>query len=1004
MIIQRLLAKGVGSILLCVLFTQISFAQTKTITGKVTDDKGAPVQGATVTAKGTKAGASTGADGTYHLTIPASAKTLVITYIGFTQQEIAIGDQASIDVALVASSQALNEVVVVGYGTSRKKDLTGSVVSVQAKDFNKGLIAAPDQLLTGKVAGMEVSVSSGQPGAATVVKIRGNNSIRSGNDPLYVIDGVPLDGRAPIPNLQSTTAVPPTGVSGLGNLPNSDPLIYINPNDIASIDVLKDASAAAIYGSRGANGVILFTTKKGQAGTTKLEAGVTAGMSGLMKQPDILDAGEYRAALKTYGSGSDSGLSLNPFKEITRHGTTQTYNVALSGGGENGRYRASFLAYDQKGLIKNSELQKYLANFNGQHSFVDKRLTIDFNLTASNFTLQQPPISNDAGSTGNLISAAMNWNPTLYLVAPDGTYNQTNPAGQINPLALLAAYYDQSTVTTILGNISAGFKITPDLEYKILYGVNYGAGSRQNQMLGWIRGPGGNTNNGQAFVAQASLFSQTITHTLSYNKKLSDVFRLNAVVGYEYWTTNYSNQSSYAYGFDYNLTQGQNYPVKYYNNMQDANAANNLNITATDPTVSLQSYFGRVVLNYNDLYILTGTLRSDGSSKFGSNNKYALFPSVAGAWNISNESFMKSSTFFNNLKLRAGYGQTGNQEFPAGAAQNQFEYTGNGTLQTENFANPALKWETVTSIDGGLDFSILNNKLFGYVDYYHKKTTDPLFNGTVASPAPGTGSLIWQNLPGYIVNKGFEVSLGAPILNGKHVRWNLNVNLAHNTNQFVYPAIGTAPLYLTGSVTGQGTSNTFVEAIANKQPVDVFYTYQFQGFDKSGITQLSKLPAYSGDPNPHWIVGISTDVSYDKLTLTLNLHGAYDYKIYSNTLTNVTNLGNITNGKNIAKSALGTAESPADYVASSSRFLYSGNYMKMGNATVSYHFGDLFGNVVKNSNLFFTATNLFELTKYKGFDAEVNTDHNNSGVPSIGIDYIGYPTARSFTLGLNFSL
>jgi iron complex outermembrane receptor protein len=364
---------------------------------------------------------------------------------------------------------------------------------------------------------------------------------------------------------------------------------------------------------------------------------------------------------------------------------------------------------------------------------------------------------------------------------------------------------------------------------------------------------------------------------------------------------------------------------------------------------------------------------------------------------------MKNNTLFTNLKLRAGYGTTGNQEFPAGAAQNQYEYTGYGQLSTLNFANPALKWESVKSFDAGLDFGILGNKLTGYVDYYNKKTDGPLFNGQISAPSPGTGSLVWQNLPGYIRNEGFEISLSSPIVHTDDFQWNLTVNVAHNKNQFIYPAIGTAPLYLTGGITGQGTSNTFVEAISNKQPVDVFYTYKFLGYDQNGITQLSKSPVYAGDPNPHWILGISTDLSYKKLTLTMNMHGSFDYEIYSNTLTNVMNLGNITNGKNIAKSILGGPESAADFVASSTHFLYSGNYLKMGNATLNYHIGEI-ARFVKNANAFVTATNVFEITKYPGFDAEVNTDHNNNGVPSIGIDYIGYPTARMFTLGVNFSL
>jgi TonB-dependent starch-binding outer membrane protein SusC len=1001
MTIQRLLARIAGLTMLCVLITLTSFSQTKIIKGKVTDDKGAPVQGATVTVKGSKSGASTGADGSYSLPVSPTARTIIISSVGFTTQELAIGDQSTIDIALVVSSQGLNEVVVVGYGTTRKKDLTGSVVSVQSKDFNQGLIVAPDQLLTGKVAGMEVSVSSGQPGAATTVKIRGNNSIRSGNDPLYVIDGVPLDGRAPVPVLQSSTAIPPPGLSGLGNLPGVDPLVYINPNDIASIDVLKDASAAAIYGSRGANGVILITSKKGSS-STRVDATVSVGVSGLMRQPDILNVGEYKSALTKYGASTDSGQSLNPFKQITQHGVTQNYNLSLSGGNDNSKYRASFLAFDQNGIVKNSELAKYLANFNGQTKFLDKRLSIDFNLTAANFSLQQPPISNDAGSTGNLISAAMNWNPTLRLVNPDGTYNLGNPSGQINPLALLAAYYDKTTVTTILGSITAAYKILPSLEYRILYGVNYGAGSRNNQMLGWINATGGNApGNGQAFVAQSSLFSQTLTHTLTFNQKLTDKLGLNVIAGYEYWETSFSNQSTYGYGFNYNLSQTGQIPVKYYNNLQDALPNNTVNVSNVDPTSSIQSYFGRAVLNYDDKYLLTATLRDDGSSKFGSNHRYGLFPSVAAGWTISNEDFMKNNTMINNLKLRVGYGVTGNQQFPAGSAQAQFQYTSNGSLQAINIANPDLKWEQVASLDAGLDFSLFGGKLSGYVDYYHKKTENPLFAATATQPGGGQ-AFVWKNLPGNIINKGYEISLSSPIINNETVRWNLGVNVAHNHNEFFYPALGTAPLALTGSISGQGTSNTFAQAIANQQPVDAFYLKKFQGFDQNGVTQLAPTFTYEGNPNPAWIVGITTDVSYKSLTLTLNMHGAYDYLIYSNTLTNVTNLGNITNGKNIAKSALGTTESAGDFVTSSTRFLYSGNYMKMGNATLSYHFANL--GPAKNATFFLTGTNLFEITGYKGFDAEVNIDKNNNGVPSIGIDYIGYPTARTFTLGLNFSL
>jgi len=1016
MTIQRMLAKAACLLLLCVLFTLSAFSQTRTITGKVLDDKGAPLSGATVTAKGTKAGASTSADGTYKITVPPTARTLVISSVGFAQQDIPIGDRTSIDVSLVASTSNLNEVVVIGYGTARRKDLTGSSTTVSAKNFNQVPAATPDQLLQGKVAGLEVTVSSGQPGAATIVKIRGNNSIRANTNPLYVIDGVPLDGRSARPTFSTagfkagTDAKQTTSVSGVGNSPDANPLTYLNGSDIESISILKDASASAIYGSRGANGVILITTRSGTSGPLRIDAAASMSFQGLMKQPTVLNASQYRAALAKYGAKSDSGASYTPFNEIIQHKLSQNYSIGISGGNsENNRYRASFLASSTPGLIRKSGLDKYIANFNGTNKLLDKKLTLSFGITAANVNEQIAPVSNNAGSTGSIISNALQWNPTLLMKHGPLQYT-SNPNGQVNPLSFSDGYNDFANVTTLLGNFSAAYKIIPGLEYKFLYGANYSTGNRKEELMGWVQGTGGTNipdatgKGGNAAVGAAQLFSQTITHTLTYDTKIHEDLNLTALVGYEYYTTSYKTQFNSIYGFDYNNNVTKLIPIHLYDNMQDGNLKNAFTYSSNDPTVDLQSYFGRVMLNYKDKYSLSASFRADGSSKFGSNNRYAYFPAVSAKWNINDEEFLKGSSVVSNLALRVGWGKTGNQEFPAGAAQDRYQYTGNGSLSVINFANPDLKWETVTASNAGIDFGFFQGRLTGSLEVFSKKTTDPLFPATLAQP--GNGGTIYRNLPGYITNKGGELALNGVIIQTKDWYWSVGGTMEYVKNKFTYPQAGTAPLTLTGQLNGKGTSATFVQAIANGQPIDVYFLRQFHGFDQNGFALTDGAASYAGDPNPKYIVGLNTELDYKKFTLTINMHGAYDYLLYNNTLQSVIGLSFIGNGSNISKTLIGTTENTANPVSASTRYLSSGNYMKLGNATIRYKLGDL-GKYIKGANVYFSGSNLFVITKYKGFDPEVSvstTDINSTGIPSRGIDYISYPSVRQFTLGVNFSL
>lgn len=1010
MLVKQLL-RGIGLSILLVFLTQSLFAQEKTITGKITDSKdGAPVPGVSVTAKGTGTGTQTRSDGTYSLSVPNNTTTLVVSSVGYATQEINVSGKTSLDVLLVASTTSLNEIVVVGYGTSRRKDLTGAVSSVQAKDFVKGPVTNPDQLLIGKVSGLQIINSSGQPGAVTIVKIRGTNSIRTGNNPLYVVDGIPLDGRSPRPGLIN---------SGLGTTPDANPLTYINPADIASIDVLKDASAAAIYGSRGANGVILITTKKGTTGPAKIDVGASYGFSGVMRKIKVLDASEYRSALNTYSAPkSDSGASVDPFDEILHKGApTQNYSVAFSGGTENGRYRASFLYSDQQGIIRKSGLKKYVASFNSQNKFLDRKLSLDFNVITANVTEKIAPISNDAGSAGNIISLALIWNPTLALIHNDGLYNQTNASGQTNPLALSDAYNDQTSITTILGSVSAGYKITPDLEYKLLLGLNYGTGVRQQEIQGWIKALG-NPQGGSANLANSQLFSETVTHTLNYIKQITPRLNLNALAGYEYWKTTFQGNGQFGSKYDLNQSQTAITPgYHYYNNIQGGDPGTRVDYSFKDPLVELQSYFARAVLNYNDRYLLTATFRADGSSKFGENNKYAYFPSVAAAWNITNEDFMKNNGIFNSLKLRVGYGQTGNQEFnPVDAALQTQTYNSFNNATVNHYGNPDLKWETVTAIDAGVDFTLWKGRIWGYVDYFNKVTHDPIVDFPISLPS--AGGTVFKNMDGEthptvgytpkatVENKGVEVSLGVAIIEKSDFTWTVNANATFVKNKFVSDELSEIPfLKNTGGLHGQGSSGAYSEAIAHNQPLDAFYLPVFPGFDKTtGVQPPSGPPVFGvGDPNPSCFYGLTTELGYKKWTLSINAHGNLGNMIFNNTAMSVLNISNIIGGRNIASNLIGNGESTANPITPTTRFLEKGDYFKLGNATINYNFGNV-GKFIKNANLYLSGNNLFVITKYNGFDPEVNIDKALNGIPSLGVDYIGYPTARTIIFGVNFSL
>jgi len=972
------------ALLITLLLALQTFAQQRTITGKVTDNTGAPVSGATVTVKGTNIATSTGSDGSYRINVPQDAGTLVISAVGYGNLEAAISG-SSVDVSITPTQSSLNEVVVVGYGTARKRDLTGAVASVKAKDFNQGVFASPDNLIQGKVAGVQVINNTGAPGGASTIRIRGISSIRSGNSPLIVVDGVPLSGGSTQPGLDNA----------LGSSPGDNPLNFINSADIASMDILKDASATAIYGSRGANGVIVITTKKGSTGAPKIDFTTQVGVANMLRQIKVLDAAGYRAALKEYNlTAGDYGGNVNAMDEITRSAFTQNYNVAVSGGNDNGKYRLSVGYMNQEGIIIESGFKKITANLASSFKFTEsKRLGLDFNIIFGNTLTDQAPIGNTSGFQGSLIGQALQWNPTHPLRKPNDSIWINNQLGAttINPLAMIAAYSDKTSLNNIIANISPSYKILRNLEYRMLYAVNYSTAERRTSMRNWLNFTG---NLGSAQIGNNRSVNQTLTHTLSYTPQLTKNINMNAVVGYEYLRYDFKGSGMQANRFF-------DYPqLDYTNYMQNSPAADRNVFSYAPPVSEIQSLFARAQFSFGDRFILSGTVRRDGSSKFGANNKYGIFPAVSGAWNISNESFVSSSKAISNLKLRASWGITGNQEFPSGVSQRTVSIGIGDNTSVNNFENPDVKWETNTMVNVGLDFGFASNRITGSVDWFNRKTTDPLFAATPVAPAPASG-VIWQNLPASIVNTGVELSLNFNIIRTENVSWNLGGNIAFLQNE-VKDLNGS---YQTGALNGQGISGATSQLIVGNQPLNVYYLRKFEGFDKTtgqSIYADNEKLFYSGSPNPTRIYGISTDLTWKKLFASANMNGAAGHYLYNNTANSVINVGNLGT-RNISAAIPGTGENLSNAIAPSTRYLEKGDYLKLANATIGYRIGNL-GNAFKNVTVTLTGQNLFVITKFTGFDPEVNVDKNVNGIPSAGIEYIPYPSARTILLGLTFGL
>ena len=969
--------------------------QKKDISGKVSDSKGEPITGATVLVKGTTVGITTDFDGKFKLSIPADAKTLVFSFVGMKTQEVAIAGKTNFTVSLEDETIALDEIVAVGYGVQRKSDLTGASSRVSEKDMNKSIASSPVEMVQGRVPGVNVTQNNGEPGGGMTVRVRGSNSIRSGQEPLYVVDGIPLDN----------TNLTPTGgtAAGYGSGGNKNPLGFINPEDIETIDILKDASSTAIYGARGANGVVLITTKKGKKGEGIITFDSYMGVSNIREKMNVLSPSQFRNYTRADNSKLlDLGASTNWQDQIFRTAITQNYAIGLSGGGEKNTYNASFGYMDQEGIVYNSGVKKLNGSLKITQKAFNDRLLLTASLVASKQEDSRVPISeaNGSGYEGDLIITALKSNPTFPVFNADGTYYQ-HSLDQRNAVAMMNLVDDKVNTLRVLANVSAEIEIIKGLKYKLNVGLDRANVERrvnQNKQLTYL------SNKGEANINGIIANNMLIENYITYLTKIGQNHSFNFLLGHSYQDFNGNSHNTDVQGF---VVEG----IKYTDNLQYGNFSA-ANVSSAAYKRELQSFFGRINYSLRDKYLMTFTMRRDGSSKFGANNKYGNFPSAALAWRVNDEDFMKNVGLFSNLKVRLGWGITGNQEIPdkvsllAVGTQTDANVYSNGVLLPgitfKRTPNPDIKWESTEQINFGLDFGFLKNRLTGTFDLFRKVTTDVLLE--IPAKAPSPTATQWQNVPGLkIKNNGIELGLTGVMISKKDLNWEATVNVAGIKNNVT----GLPTPIRTALAAGQGLSGTYVQLIANNQPIGSFYGMVFQGFDASGVSKYKMdsngvaVQEFLGSALPDMTFSFSTTLKYKKFDVSMFWYGTQGNKVYNNTANALFVKGTLDKSSNVRADIATSVESPGNSNAFSSRFIEDGSFLRLSNLTFGYTINTKSIKWISKLRVYATGNNLLVLTNYKGFDPEINSDASSNGVPSLGVDYSSFPKSRTFTFGVN---
>jgi len=953
---------------------------TVSIKGRVTDAQGEPVVGASVLVKGTSYGTVTNVNGIYQIENVKVGQTLLFSFIGMTPQTITISSVSSIDVVLKEESTMLTEVVAVGYGVQRKKDITGSVGSVKSENFNSGLSNSPEQLIQGKVAGVNITSSSGAPGSGQRVIVRGQGSLREGTGPLYVVDGFPL------------------GLGGTGS-DDTNPYNFLNPEDIESIDVLKDASAAAIYGTRGANGVILITTKSGKSGNMQASVSAKFGVSQMANKMPVFSADEFRKQVKAIGGNLvDRGGNTDWQDVLTHTAISQDHSLTMMGGSSSFNYRASVGYLNQEGILINTGIERYTANVKATQKLLDGKLSIDYGLNSS---VEKGENTNSS----YLVSSMLSFNPTYKAKNDDGT--PVNYADQTNPLIYADLYTNFSQSRKLIANISPSIELLKGLTYKLNFG--YENNSREADLQ---------TMPSKSPFYEGSLTQQymdgyntMIENYLTYNLKTNN-HSLTLLAGQSYQET-YERFRSWSISkfSDNGLEPRYNPSYGQLLTLTDNKPSGSADI------VKLQSFFGRINYNYLDRYLLTATLRADGSSKFGEDNRYGYFPSFAAGWLLSEEQFLKDNAIISNLKLRAGWGLTGNQEIPTKRTQMSYLTTVSGSLSypldnsSNYFAgttyvrlpNKNLQWEVSTQSNIGLDFAFFKSKLSGTIEYYNKVSNNILLE--IPTTPIVAANTTWDNVKDMtITNRGLELALDYRANINKNMRFNIGGTLATVKNK-----VKNSPytVITTGSAEGSGLTGATINGLINGYSVGSFYMREFIGIGADGLSQYAddeKLKVV-GSALPDLTYSFYLNMGYKGFDLVANFNGVSGNKIYNNTAMNKFYKAQLANSSNTTSKAVEYAnESTANAGAVSTRYLEDGSFLRLNNLSLGYSFDTKslkISDWVKDLRLSVSGQNLFVITEYSGYDPEVNQNRSSGGFQSFGIDLNSYPRARTFSVGLN---
>lgn len=1022
--------------------------QAQTVSGTVSDASG-PLPGASVLVKGTSNGTQTDFDGNYTLNDVPSDATLVFSYIGFASQEVGVNGQSTINVTLQEDAQALDEVVIIGYGQTTLRDATGSVAAVTSEDFNAGIISSPEQLIQGKTAGVNIQQTSGEPGAGISVNIRGSNSVRANNNPLFVVDGVPLLGR-------NVDAQGSNGVGGGSDVGN--PLNFLNPNDIESVSILKDASATAIYGSRGANGVVFITTKSGKAGGEGVfEFSSNLTISSPVRQFDLLSRNEYLSAVTQFGgnaSANDFGANTDWQEVVLRSTASTNQNLAYSKNYGSGNVRATFGYQKQFGVVEKSEFERITGRINWSQRFLDDKLRLNFQGSVSRINRDQPPIASQAGFRGDILGAAYSANPTW----PNSS-TFTGAGTQINPANYLAETQNLTNTNRFLLNGSVEYDFTPELTAKINVGYDVSDSENVSTLSSELLSFNGITGLGFGSFNTLENENQLLEATLTYNKDFGNV-KLNIVGGYAFQDFRVFGRNVQARGFGtsdlnemgqdlvstVNAAQGSISNTNgldqffydpnrselqlRFNNLTDQNGTTPFQFSREvsalladlfDVTEQFQSFFGRANITFSDKYLLTATLRADGSSRFGENNLYGYFPSGAFAWKISEEDFIGDN--ISTLKLRLGAGVTGNsdglgpndsrfvQAFPFNGIQDNLNINDPGLVIIAQ-PNPDLQWEPTTEFNVGLDFGFNNDRLNGSLDFYQRTTTDLLLSAPPAFPA--NSPVNFANRDAEVVNQGIELALNYDFIQSDDVNFSAAFNISYNENEINNFAV---PIPA-GPINGPGLSGAFAQQFEGGQPLFSYFMAIFEGFDANGNPIYTDIDGNGiGDPDadktyvgedalPDVTTGLSLNLSVKNWSLSTYFSGQFGFSVYNNTANSFFNAGQIGTARNVTQNVLTSGENQSASTAVSTRFLESGDFVRLQNATIGYNVPLSSDSAFKSLRLSLTGTNLLLFTDYSGIDPEVSVATgavNASNIPTRGIDWAAFPNPLSVNFGINAS-